>query len=41
MTFDTGTPFPDVVLPSYEDGTPMSISQFRGQRVLLHIFASW
>jgi hypothetical protein len=33
--------FPGVWLPSAEDGRPMSISNFRGRRVVLHVFASW
>lgn len=36
-----GEPFPDLVLPSMEDGSPTSIRDFRGQRVMLHVFASW
>ena len=36
-----GEPFPDLVLPSLEDGSPLSISHFRGQKVILHVFASW
>lgn len=36
-----GEPFPELVLPSMEDGTPMSIADFRGRRVMLHVFASW
>ena len=36
-----GEPFPDLQLPSLEDGTPTSIVAFRGQKVILHVFASW
>lgn len=36
-----GKPFPEVVLPSIAGGQPMSIASFRGQRVVLHVFASW
>jgi hypothetical protein len=36
-----GEPFPALVLPSLEDGSPLSIEQFRGRKVLLHQFASW
>jgi hypothetical protein len=39
--FEVGQPFPDLVLPSLEDNAPLSISDFRGQRVILHVFASW
>lgn len=36
-----GQPFPAIVLPSLADGEPMSIRDFRGEKVVLHIFASW
>lgn len=36
-----GEPFPEIVLPSMEDGSPTSIRDFRGKRVMLHVFASW
>jgi hypothetical protein len=36
-----GEPFPSLVLPSLADGSPLSIEQFRGRKVLLHQFASW
>lgn len=39
--FEAGQEFPDIVLPSLEDGRPISIADFRGKRVLLHMFASW
>jgi hypothetical protein len=39
--FEVGRPFPDIVLPSADDGTPMSIADFRGKRLVLHVFASW
>lgn len=39
--FGVGQPFPDIVLPSIEDNNPVSISDFRGEKVILHIFASW
>jgi hypothetical protein len=35
-----GEPFPDVVLPSLE-GAPRTIHEFRGEKLILHIFASW
>ena len=41
QSFEVGTPFPTVSLPSLEDGRPASIADFRGQKVILHIFASW
>lgn len=36
-----GLPFPNLTLPDCEDGRPTSLADFRGKRVLLHIFASW
>jgi len=36
-----GEPFPELVLPGVKDGRPRSISQFRGQKLALHVFASW
>jgi len=38
---EVGAPFPDIVLPAMRDGSRRSISDFRGQKVVLHIFASW
>ncbi len=36
-----GEAFPDLVLPSLEDGRPVSLAEFRGKKVILHVFASW
>jgi len=36
-----GQPFPDLVLPDLKTGQPRSITEFRGKKVLLHVFASW
>jgi hypothetical protein len=36
-----GSPFPEIRLPSLENAAPMSIRDFRGKKVVLHIFASW
>lgn len=41
VEFKEGQPFPDLVLPALEDGRPVSLAQFRGKKVILHIFASW
>jgi hypothetical protein len=38
---ELGRPFPDLWLPSAENGSPMSLAQFRGSKVILHVFASW
>jgi hypothetical protein len=34
-------PHPDFTLPNIVDRDPVSLSQFRGQKVLLIHFASW
>ncbi len=36
-----GEPFPNLVLPSVEDGRPRSIAELRGHKIALHVFASW
>ena len=38
---EIGKPFPDLVLPALEDGRPRSLAEFRGQKLILYIFASW
>ncbi len=39
--FTEGDPFPDLALPSLADGSPTRLSDFRGTKVMLHVFASW
>ena len=39
--FAVGEPFPTIALPALEDGRPRSIADFRGKKVVLHVFASW
>lgn len=39
--FEVGEPFPTLALPALEDGRPRSIVDFRGKKLILHIFASW
>jgi hypothetical protein len=39
--FHPGRQFPEVVLPSLKDGQPMSITEFRGKKLILQVFASW
>lgn len=39
--FKIGSEFPDLKLPGITDNQPMSIKDFRGRKVVLHIFASW
>jgi len=36
-----GRRHPDFVLPRIDDGKPVSLSDFRGKKVLLIQFASW
>jgi len=36
-----GQRHPDFTLPSIHDGGPVSLSQFRGRKVLLIQFAAW
>ncbi|MFN8006781.1 MAG: hypothetical protein U0V70_07130 [Terriglobia bacterium] len=39
--FEVGQAFPDLALPTLEDGSPVSLAQLRGQKLILQIFASW
>ncbi|MFQ5743961.1 MAG: TlpA family protein disulfide reductase [Acidobacteriota bacterium] len=39
--FEVGERFPEIVLPSLADGSPTSLAQFRGKKIILHVFASW
>ncbi len=39
--FEVGRPVPALTLPSITDGKPMSLAEFRGQKVMLHVWASW
>ena len=36
-----GTPLPDFALPRIDNGEPVSLSDYRGRKVLLVMFASW
>ncbi|MCP3903616.1 MAG: hypothetical protein GY715_08265 [Planctomycetes bacterium] len=38
---EVGAPFPAIGLPSMRDGTRRTIGDFRGRKVVLHVFASW
>jgi len=38
---EVGEPFPDIVLPALEDGSARRISDYRGHKLILHVFASW
>jgi cytochrome c biogenesis protein CcmG, thiol:disulfide interchange protein DsbE len=39
-TLTTGTPAPDLTLPSL-DGDPVSLTDLRGKRLLLFFWGSW
>ncbi|MBL1217795.1 MAG: hypothetical protein D8M59_09900 [Planctomycetes bacterium] len=41
LAIEVGLPFPDIMLPSVQNGSPMAISDFRGKKIILHVFASW
>ena len=36
-----GQPFPQIVLPTVGKGVALSLVNFRGEKVMLHLFASW
>ncbi len=36
-----GDRFPEIVLPSLQGRTPLSIASFRGRKLVLHVWASW
>jgi hypothetical protein len=38
---EPGQPFPSTYLPYLEGDKAGSIADFRGQKVVLHVFASW
>jgi hypothetical protein len=38
--FTVGGPFPELSLPGLDGGSG-SIADFRGKKVILHVFASW
>jgi len=39
--FEVGRPVPSFALPDSADGRPRSLAEFRGRKVILHVFASW
>jgi hypothetical protein len=41
VEFHEGQNFPTMVFPSLRDGRPGSVADFRGKKLILHIFASW
>ncbi len=41
LPFEEGDRFPDINLPALEDGRAVSIQDYQGTKLILHIFASW
>jgi hypothetical protein len=41
VEFHEGQVFPTMVLPTLDGGRPGSVADFRGKKLILHIFASW
>jgi hypothetical protein len=39
--FNVGEAFPTLALPSAADGRPVSLTEFRGRKLIVNIFASW
>ncbi len=40
-TFEVGRPVPTLALPAADDGRQISVLDFKGKKVVLHVFASW
>ena len=40
-SLEVGQPAPDLLLPALDGGRPVSLADFRGVRLVLHVFASW
>lgn len=38
---EVGEPFPQIPLPTLEGREGKTLAEFRGQKVILHVFASW
>jgi hypothetical protein len=36
-----GKPFPEIPLPTTAGGELQGVADFRGQKLMLHVFASW
>ncbi len=39
--FEVGQPYPGIAFPRLDDGRTASLVDFRGKKLLLHVFASW
>ena len=38
---EVGKPLPEVAFTALEDGRPITLQQYGGQKLVLHVFASW
>ena len=38
---EVGDAFPTLAFASLEDGSPRTVADYRGRKLLLHVFASW
>jgi hypothetical protein len=38
---NVGSPFPELALPAIEGDRALSIGDFRGKKLILHVWASW
>lgn len=41
LPFEVGEPFPEVALPTLDGGEPATLAAYRGDKIILHVFASW
>ena len=41
QAIEVGEPFPLVHLPRLDGGQPGSVADYRGKKLVLHVFASW
>ncbi len=41
QVLEVGEPFPLLQLPHLDDGGPGSVADYRGEKLVLHVFASW
>lgn len=41
LDWQRGDVFPDVRLPTVDEGGPRRLSEWRGRPLMLHLFASW
>jgi alkyl hydroperoxide reductase subunit AhpC len=39
--FEKNTSFPRYSFPALENGKPVSLHDYYGEKVVLHVFASW